>query len=87
RLEDVIEGLEAAWALFQGIPRILVPDNMPAAVAGPDPLYPRLTRGFLEYSQHRGFFVDPARVRHPRDKGHVSYCTSPLRFDRSSLTL
>jgi transposase len=71
RLEDVIEGLEAAWALFQGIPRILVPDNMPAAVAGPDPLYPRLTRGFLEYSQHRGFFVDPARVRHPRDKPHV----------------
>ena len=27
----------------------------------------RLTRGFLEYSQHRGFISDPARVRHPRD--------------------
>lgn len=71
RLGDAIEGLEAAWAFFQGIPRILVPDNMPAAVNSPDPLHPRLTRGFLEYSQHRGFFVDPARVRRPRDKPHV----------------
>jgi hypothetical protein len=24
-----------------------------------------LTRGFLEYSQARGFLLDPARVRHP----------------------
>ena len=38
---------------------------------GPDPLHPRLTRGFLEYAQHRGFFVDPARVRHPKDKPKV----------------
>ena len=46
-------------------------DNFPAAVAGGDPLHPRLTRGFLEYSQHRGFISDPARVRHPRDKPRV----------------
>jgi hypothetical protein len=54
-----------------GIPSRLVIDNFPAAVAGPDPLQPRLTRGFLEYSQVRGFLIDPARVRHPRDKPHV----------------
>jgi len=71
KLCDVIEGLEAAWRFFGGIPRYLVIDNFPAAVAGPDPLHPRLTRGFLEYSQHRGFIPDPARVRHPRDKPHV----------------
>lgn len=71
KLSDVIEGLEAAWRFFGGIPRYLVIDNFPAAVAGPDPLHPRLTRGFLEYSQHRGFIPDPARVRHPRDKPRV----------------
>ena len=38
---------------------------------GPDPLHPRLTRGFLEYAQHRGFFADPARARHPKDKPKV----------------
>ena len=59
KLEDVITGLESAWAFFGGVPRYLVIDNFPAAVAGPDPLHPHLTRGFLEYSQHRGFVADP----------------------------
>ena len=40
-------------------------------MAGADALHPRLTRGFLEYSQRRGFITDPARVRHPRDKAKV----------------
>lgn len=79
QLGDVIEGLEACWAFFGGMPRYLVMDNFPAAVAGPDPLNPRLTRGFLEYTQHRGFIADPARVRHPKDKPHVE---SSIRYVR-----
>ena len=71
KLEEVIAGLEAAWAFFGGIPQYLVIDNFPAAVAGADALHPKLTRGFLEYSQHRGFITDPARVRHPKDKPRV----------------
>jgi len=71
QLADIIEGLEACWTFFGGIPKYLVIDNFPAAVAGADPLNPRLTRGFLEYSQCRGFFADPARVRHPQDKPKV----------------
>jgi transposase len=70
-LEEVIAGLEAAWRFFGGIPRRVVLDNFPAAVAGADPLNPVLTRGFLEYSQARGFLVDPARVRKPTDKPHT----------------
>lgn len=70
-LEEVIAGLEAGWRFFGGVPRRVILDNFPAAVAGADPLAPRPTRGFLEYSQARGFLVDPARVRHPRDKPHV----------------
>ncbi|MDP2937439.1 MAG: IS21 family transposase [Chloroflexota bacterium] len=71
QLADVIEGLEAGWAFFGGMPRYLVIDNFPAAVAGADPLSPRLTRGFLEYAQRRGLFADPARPRHPKDKPKV----------------
>ena len=48
RLDAVVEGLEAAWACFEGVPRYLVIDNFPAAVAGADALHPRFTRGFLE---------------------------------------
>ncbi len=33
-LEEVIAGLESAWRFFAGIPRRLVFDNFPAAVAG-----------------------------------------------------
>ena len=71
KLEDVIGGLESAWAFFDGIPKYMVIDNFPAALAGADALHPRLTRGFIEYSQHRGFIGDPARVRHPKDKPKV----------------
>jgi len=70
-LEEVVAGLEAAWWFFGGVPKRLILDNFPAAVAGTDPLAPRLTRGFLEYSQARGFLADPARIRHPQDKPHV----------------
>ena len=66
KLEEVIAGLEAAWAFFGGIPKYLVIDNFPAAVAGADALHPRLTRGFLEYSQHRGFITDPAPGASPQ---------------------
>lgn len=71
RLDAVVEGLEAGWAFFGGVPRFLVIDNFPAAIAGTDPHHPRPTRGFLDYAQHRGFITDPARVRHPRDKPRV----------------
>ncbi|MSQ28420.1 MAG: IS21 family transposase [Dehalococcoidia bacterium] len=70
-LEEVIAGFEAAWFFFKGIPRTLVIDNFPAAVAGPHPLDPQLTRAFLEYSQRRGFLADPARPYHPKDKPKV----------------
>ena len=71
KLEDVIAALEAAWAFFGGMPKYLVIDNFPAAVVDTDPLHPRFTRGFLEYSQHRGFIADAARTRHPKDKPKV----------------
>ena len=71
KLPDVIAGLESAWAFFGGIPKYLVIDNFPPAVATADPLHPVFTRGFLEYSQRRGFITDAARARHPKDKPKV----------------
>ncbi len=68
RLEDVVEGLERAWTYFGGMPQFSGVDNFPASVAGADRYKPRLTRGFLQYAQHRGFVPDPARAYHPKDK-------------------
>ena len=70
-LEAVCEGLDAAWAFFDGVVRRVVPDNMKAIVLRPDATAPVLQRAFVEYAQARGFFVDTARVRRPRDKGRV----------------
>jgi transposase len=67
----LIEGLEAAWRFFGGVIKRVVPDNMTSAVVHPHPTEPVLNRAFLEYAQWRGFFVDPARVRHPQDKPRV----------------
>jgi hypothetical protein len=67
----LIEGLEAAWLFFGGVIKRVVPDNMTSAVVHPHPTEPVLNRAFLEYAQWRGFFVDPARVRHPQDKPRV----------------
>jgi transposase len=78
-LAAVIEGLEATWAFFGGVPRRLVIDNFPAAVAHADALTPVPTRGFLEYSQARGFLLDPARVRHPKDKPHTERSIQYIR--------
>jgi transposase len=69
--EEVVTGMEASWHFFGGIPQRIVLDNFPAAIAGPDALDPRPTRLFLEYSQARGFLIDAARPRHPRDKPKV----------------
>ena len=79
RVEDVVEGLERTWEFFGGVPRFLVIDNYPAAVAGADRHNPRLTRAFLEYAQHRGFIPDPARSHHPQDKPHVERGISYVR--------
>ena len=72
-------------AFFGGMPMYRVIDNFPAAVMGSDPLHPRLTRGFLEYAQHRGFFADPARARHPKDKPKVER-SAPYARERFFVT-
>lgn len=70
-LPAVIEGFEAAWAFFGGVFKVVIPDNCKAIVDRSDPLAPRLNEAFVEYAQARGFLIDAARVRHPKDKARV----------------
>ena len=68
KIEDVIEGLDNTFEFFGGVPRFLVIDNFPAAVARAHPRNPVLTRSFTEYCQHRGFFADPCCSASPTQK-------------------
>ena len=77
---DVIEGLELAWAYFGGIFPVLIPDNLTPVITKAEPTEPRINDTFLEYSQERGFEIDAARVRHPKDKAR---CERQVPFVRS----
>jgi|SRR5579875_514106 len=78
--EDVIEGLEAAWEFFEGIFPVLIPDNLSPVVTKAEPTEPRINDTFLEYSQQRGFLIDAARARHPKDKAR---CERQVPYVRS----
>jgi transposase len=78
-LADVIAGCEAAWLHFGGVFKVLVPDNLKPVVIDADPVNPRLSVGWLDYSQHAGFVTDPARVRRPQDKPRVERAVQYVR--------
>lgn len=78
---DAIAACEAAWRYYGGVFGVLLPDNTKAIVEKPDALGARIQKGFLEYAQDRGFVVDPARVRHPKDKARVERSVSHVRDD------
>lgn len=77
--EVVCEGLDRAWMFFGGIVATLIPDNTKAMIKDPDALDAILATAFLDYVQARGIFVDPARVRSPKDKPRVENQVSFVR--------
>ena len=76
-----IEACEAAWDFYGGVFRVVVPDCTAAIVHTADPRKPRLVDDFLEYAQARGFHVDPARPRHPKDKARTERTVRDVRDD------
>jgi hypothetical protein len=76
-----IEACEAAWEFYGGVFRVVVPDCTKAIVHTADPHRPRLVDDFLEYAQARGFHVDPARPRHPKDKARTERTVRDVRDD------
>lgn len=63
-----------AFAAFGGVPQVVVPDNLKAAVVraafGADD-EPGLQRSYRELARHYGFKVDPTPPRSPEKKGKV----------------
>jgi transposase len=56
---------------FGGAPAIFVPDNLRSGVTTPCRYEPVINRTYLEFAQHYGAAVVPARAGHPRDKAVV----------------
>jgi len=79
KLDDLIAGFEAAWAFFNGVFAVVIPDQMKAAIEEADNISPRFNDTFLEYAESRGFVIDPARIRKPTDKPRVERAVQYVR--------
>jgi hypothetical protein len=78
-VQDLIEGLEDAWASFGGTPRRVILDNLRAAITKADRYDPIFQRTFEEYAAYRGFTIDAAVVRHPTGKPHAERSVPYIR--------
>jgi transposase len=79
KVDDLIAGLEDAWAFFGGVPARVVLDNLKAAVTKADRYDPIFARTFAEYAAWRGFVIDAALPRHATGKPHVERNVQYLR--------
>ncbi|MFZ1947565.1 MAG: IS21 family transposase, partial [bacterium] len=69
--EAFIRCLENAWRHFGGVPAVLVPDNLKAAVAKADWFDPDLNPKIVSFARHYGFAILPTRPASLREKGKI----------------
>lgn len=60
-----------AYAFFEGVAKVTVPDNPKTAVVRVCRYEPTLHRSYQEMAEHHGTVIIPARSRKPRDKAKV----------------
>lgn len=70
-LPDWIASHVRAFEAFGGVPQVLVPDNLKAAVSRAHRYEPELNRTYEALAQHYGVAIVPARAVRPRDKAKV----------------
>jgi transposase len=71
KVGDFTGSIVRALEFYEGVPEILVPDQLRSAVSGPDRYDPDINATLLELGRHYGTTIIPARPRKPRDKAKV----------------
>jgi transposase len=66
-----------AYNYFDGVTRLLIPDNLKTGVISNTRYDVVLNRSYQELAEHYGTAIVPTRVRKPRDKSHAE---SSVRF-------
>ena len=69
--EDFIRSLENSFRAFGGVPRVLVVDNLKAAVIHADWYDPELNPKIQAFCRHYGCVILPTKPHTPRHKGKV----------------
>lgn len=70
-LPDWISSHVRTFAALGGVPEIVVPDNLKAAVTRAHRYEPEINRTYAELAHHYGVAILPARALRPRDKAKV----------------
>lgn len=70
-LSDWIGSHQRAFAFFDGVTEVVVPDNLKAGVTRAHRYEPDLNPTYAEMAAHYAVTILPARVRKPRDKAKV----------------
>jgi len=70
-LPNWIGGHVRAFAFLDGVPEVVVPDNLKAGVKHPCRYEPDLNPTYQDLANHYGIAVLPTRVRKPKDKSKV----------------
>ena len=69
-----------AYEYFEGVPRLLIPDNLKVGITKNTRFDTIINRSYSELADHYGTAIVPTRVRAPRDKSHaegtVSYAST-----------
>jgi len=67
-LPNWIAGHVHAFAFFEGVPEIVVPDNTKTGVKHPSRYEPDINPTYQDLAEHYDTVVIPARIRKPKDK-------------------
>ena len=70
-LEDFLHALGCCFEAIGGVPQVVVPDNLKAAITKADRYEPEVNRALDDFANHYGCLVIPTRVRKPKDKALV----------------
>ena len=68
KVEDFIRSHVTAFEFYEGIPKILVPDNLKSAIISNNNKGIVFNENYAELSRYYNFAIEPARVRKPQDK-------------------
>ncbi len=70
-IEDFIYALRMCLEYLGGVPMVLVPDNLKAAIIKANPYEPDINRALEDFCNHYNMGIIPARIAKPKDKALV----------------
>ncbi len=79
-LEDWLGSHRRMLEYFDGVPEIIVPDNLKTGIRKACYFEPDINRSYLEFAEHYGLAIIPTRVRKPKDKAKVEKAVQDVEY-------